>query len=147
MDFEPFELQHTAKIRVKYADTDQMGHVYNGRYFEYFEVGRTELMRHNGLPYTVFESRDYLLPLVETGARFISPAFYDDMLEVEARVMVERRPLVRFEYNIFRGDSTIAKGYTVHSFMKRDSRKPVKPPQFYFDAVSEFNKSKQGEKP
>jgi acyl-CoA thioester hydrolase len=143
MAFEPFRLQHKTFIRVKYADTDQMGHVYNGRYFEYFEVGRTELMRYNGLPYTVFEERDYLLPLVETGARFISPAFYDDVLDVVASVMVEKKPLVRFEYNILRGDTTIAKGYTVHSFMKRDSRRPVKPPQFFYDAVEEFLDNKK----
>jgi acyl-CoA thioester hydrolase len=139
MKFEEFELRHRHEIRVRYADTDKMGIVYNGSYFTYFEVGRTELMRNCGLPYTEFEREGYLLPLTETKAEFKSSAFYDDLLTVEAILMVRYSPVVRFDYNIFRGDTTIAIGYTTHSFVNATSRKPVRPPEMFYKAVMNFH--------
>ena len=58
-------LTHTTTIRVRYADTDKMKFVYNGKYLEYFEVGRTEILRQVGLPYSKLESAGYQLPLIE----------------------------------------------------------------------------------
>ena len=60
-------LKHTTALRVRYADTDKMQFVYNGKYLEYFEVGRTELLRHVGLPYSEIETAGYQLPLREAG--------------------------------------------------------------------------------
>lgn len=76
-------LINKTEIRVRYADTDQMHFVYNGKYLEYFEVGRTEMLREIGLAYSVIENKGYQLPVLETFVKFISPAFYDDILTVE----------------------------------------------------------------
>jgi len=65
-------ITHTAEIRVRYADTDKMQFVYNGKYLEYFEVGRTELFRSVGFPYKNIESEGYQLPLIEAGLKYIS---------------------------------------------------------------------------
>ena len=64
MDFQIIELRNTTQIRVRYADTDKMGFVYNGTYLTYFEVGRTELMRYFDLPYKEFERNGYYLHLL-----------------------------------------------------------------------------------
>lgn len=135
---QTFEIQHTSHVRVRYADTDKMGIVYNGKYFEFFEVGRTELMRNCGLPYTEFEKAGYILPLTETYASFVSPAHYDDILDIKAVLKVEYKPLIRFDYNIFRADTTIAIGYTVHTFLSAKTRGPVKPPKMFFDALAAY---------
>lgn len=134
-------ITNTAQVRVRYADTDKMGVVYNGKYFEYFEVGRAELMRSKGMSYTEFETAGYLLPLVETGAKFINSAYYDDLLDIQAEMIFENRATLRFEYNIFRSNSTIAKGYTVHTFMKSETMTPVKPPKIFIEALESFLRS------
>ncbi|MBK7981513.1 MAG: acyl-CoA thioesterase [Ignavibacteriae bacterium] len=73
-------LSHTTSIRVRYADTDKMQFVYNGKYLEYFEVGRTELLRSCGLAYSELEKIGYQLPLIEAGLKYKMPAYYDDVL-------------------------------------------------------------------
>ncbi|MBM2814269.1 MAG: thioesterase family protein [Ignavibacteria bacterium] len=141
---EIMEIRHTTQIRVKYADTDKMGVVYNGNYFTYFEVGRTELMRHCGLPYIEFEKAGYILPLVETYAAFKIPAVYDDLLNIEARLLVEHKPLVRFDYIITRHKGSVIEvisfGHTVHCFVNAKNMKPVKPPKMFFEAMTDYIK-------
>ena len=91
------KFEHTTNIRVRYADTDKMGIVYNAEYLVYFEVGRAELMRHYGLPYTKFEEDGYLLPLVESYVQYFSPAHYDDLLQVNAILKFEYKPIIKIE--------------------------------------------------
>ena len=79
-------LIHKTTLRVRYADTDQMNYAYNGKYFEYFEVGRTEMMREQGLTYRTIEENGYQMPVHEAFLKFKNPAFYDELLEVETRV-------------------------------------------------------------
>ena len=77
-------LSNTTKVRVRYADTDKMQFVYNGKYLEYFEVGRTELLRSSGLPYSIIENQGYQLPLIKAELNFKKPAYYDDILNITA---------------------------------------------------------------
>jgi acyl-CoA thioester hydrolase len=112
-----------------------MGIVYNGMYLTYFEVGRTELMRSVGLPYSEFEKEGYWLPLVEARVFYKSPAHYDDLLEVEAVLVLEEKATIKFEYNVNCNGSTLAKGYTVHSFLNALTRKPVRPPAVFLKKV------------
>ena len=86
-------LIHKTNIRVRYADTDQMQFVYNGKYAEYFEVSRTEMMRELGLTYKVIEGKGYQMPLIKIQIEYKNQAFYDEVLEVETRV--EKLPAVR----------------------------------------------------
>jgi acyl-CoA thioester hydrolase len=117
-----------------------MGIVYNGQYFTYFEVGRTELFRDRGFPYSRFENAGYQLPLVESKARYYSPAEYDDLLDIEARLDLELKAVIRFEYKITRGDDLICEGYTVHSFFNAATKKPVKPPKIFREVIESFIK-------
>lgn len=127
-------------IRVRYADTDKMQFVYNGKYLEYFEVGRTELLRARGLPYSTLEKNGYQLPLIEAGLKYKKPAVYDDLLEVEATVRELYSAKVHIEYIVKNADTQdlICEGFTTHMFIKADTKRPAKPPKIYIDALAPF---------
>lgn len=131
---------HKTKIRIRYADTDKMEFVYNGKYLEYFEVGRTELLRAAGLPYTEVEKEGYQLPLIEAGVKFKIPAKYDDVIEVEATVKELYTPKVHIEYKITKegSDEIMTEGFTTHMFIKVDTKKATRPPKIYLDALKPY---------
>ncbi|NWF90903.1 MAG: acyl-CoA thioesterase [Ignavibacteriaceae bacterium] len=133
-------LDHTTKIRVRYADTDQMQFVYNGKYSEYFEIGRTEMMRSIGLPYQTMEANGFMLPLLELRVYYKNPAYYDDLLEI--RAFVKELPVLRIhiDYEIFRTDKKIiiAEGYTEHVFINKESKRAVRPPDFFMNAIKPY---------
>jgi len=125
-----------SSIRVRYADTDQMHGVYNGRYFEYFEVGRADLMRSLGMTYREFEAAGFFLPLVEAYAKYLRQIRYDDMIEVEACLNDAPAARLRIDYLIYRGDEKMTEGYTVHSFVEVKSGKPVRAPKVFLDLLA-----------
>jgi len=133
-------LIHKTEIRVRYADTDQMKFVYNGKYFEYFEVGRTEMLRDNGLPYHIIENNGFLLPVLETYAKFIMPAKYDDFLMIETRVKDYPAFRIHIDYNIIRKatNELLVEGFTEHVFIKEETMKPLRPPDFFVLAMKPF---------
>lgn len=130
------KLTHSAITRVRYADTDRMGYLYNGNYFAFFEVGRNELFRKQGFKYIQLEEAGYLLPLRDAYAKYLSPAFYDDVLEIKTQLNYNGGAILKFEYEILRDDIKIAEGFTTHMFVTRDSRKTVKPPKIFLDSLS-----------
>ncbi len=123
-------IRYETRLRVRYADTDQMQIVYNGKYLEYFEVGRTELLRACGMPYTSMEAAGVRLPLVEAHCRYHAPARYDDMLVISSEVQDFHSPRLRIEYRIFKADAhtqPIVTGHTVHAFQDVASGRPLRP--------------------
>jgi acyl-CoA thioester hydrolase len=70
------------KVRVRYAETDQMNIVYHGNYAQYFEVGRVEAIRQLGLSYKDLEATGIIMPVIEWQAKFVRPAHYDDLLTI-----------------------------------------------------------------
>jgi acyl-CoA thioester hydrolase len=126
----PFE--HTHELRVRYAETDAMGVVWHGNYLSYFESARTEAMRHTGLPsYRELEDAGIMMPVVEIGVNFHAPARYDDLLRVTARVSEPPRARIRFDYEVTRGETRIAEGFTVLAFMDAQTRRPCRPPKAF----------------
>jgi acyl-CoA thioester hydrolase len=114
-----------------------MQYAYNGKYFEYFEVGRTEMMRENGLTYKTIEENGYQMPVYETFIRFKNPAFYDELLEIETRV--EKLPLakVHIDHTIRSKDRNIiiAEGYVELVIIIRTNKKITRAPKFFVDAI------------
>jgi acyl-CoA thioester hydrolase len=133
-------LLHTTQIRVRYADTDKMQFVYNGKYLEYFEVGRTELLRSCGLAYSELEKAGYQLPLIEAGVKYKSPAYYDDVLQITASINEINSAKVYIEYSIKKenADEIIVTGFTSHMFIREETKRPTKPPQIYIDALKKY---------
>ena len=75
--------QSTTKVRVRYAETDQMGYCYYGNYAQYYEVARVEALRSLGISYKNLEAQGYLLPVSDFSIKYILPAFYDEELWVK----------------------------------------------------------------
>lgn len=129
-------LKHTTNFRVRYADTDKMGVVYNGNYFAFFETGRTELMRNFGLPYTKVEEHGFMLPLVDCYVKYVNSAKFDDVLEISAELNYNNSATLKFEYKIYCNERLIAEGYTRHVFVNSDNMKPVKPPYVFTSIIN-----------
>jgi acyl-CoA thioester hydrolase len=133
-------LINKTEIRVRYADTDQMHFVYNGKYLEYFEVGRTEMLREIGLAYSVIENKGYQLPVLETYVKFINPAFYDDILTVESFMKECPTFKIHIDYKIYRklNNSLVAEGFTEHVFIKEQTKRPSRLPLFFSKIVEPY---------
>ena len=111
----------SSRVRVRYAETDQMGVAYHGGYFAWFEVGRTDLLRSRGFTYRELESQDLRLPVIEAQARFLKPALYDDVLEIRTTITAVSGARVAFAYEVAReGSELLATGATSHAAV--DSR-------------------------
>jgi len=136
---EDIILRHTTQIRVRYAETDKMGVVYNGEYLTFFEVGRTEALRGFGLPYPELEKEGYLLPVIEAFVKYKAPAFYDDILHVTAFISTKIEATLTIKYLIEREKTTIAEGYTIHSFVHSTNMKPARPPKSYRNAIESYS--------
>jgi acyl-CoA thioester hydrolase len=124
-------------IRVRYADTDQMRMVYYGRFFEYFEQGRSDLLREIGYPYPEIERVGYYLPVIEAHARYLKSARYDDLLVVRTILPEIPQARVRIEYEVVHSETkeTLASGYTVHMFVSASSGKPTRSPAWFTERV------------
>ena len=133
-------LTYQTEIRVRYADTDQMQFAYNGKYLEYFEVGRTELLRYYGLPYNHLEKKGYLLPVLEAHVKYLKPAYYDDILIINSIVSEIPSLKIHIDYKIINKDTeeVIAEGFTIHVFMKKETKNIIRPPEFFINALKPY---------
>jgi acyl-CoA thioester hydrolase len=119
-------------VRVRYADTDQMGMAYHGNYFTWFEVGRTEMLRAQGMSYREVEQAGVRLPVVEASCRYLRSARYDDLLVIETTLAALGRASLRFEYRVLNeaDGAPVAHGWTAHCFLDAAGR-PIRPPPFF----------------
>jgi acyl-CoA thioester hydrolase len=126
------------KIRVRYADTDQMKIVYYAKFLEYFEQGRSDLLRQIGMPYPEIEKMGYMLPVVEAHAEYINSARYDEELTV--RTIIEEIPQVRvrIQYLVYRDkpEHVLVKGYTIHSFVNAAKMAPARAPAAFTEMLA-----------
>ena len=124
-------MSEVTAFRVRYPEIDRMGVAHHANYFIWFEMGRTELMRRLGCDYKSVEDRHGLaFPVINTGARFLASARYDDWLEIRTRLCSAKGARVRFEYELYRRDegSPLATGFTEHAVVDKGGR-PVRMPR------------------
>jgi acyl-CoA thioester hydrolase len=126
----------TTEIRVRYAETDQMGIVYYANYLVWFEIGRVELLRSLGLAYSQLEmDHQCILPVIEATCRYKSPARYDDRITIETWPSLLRGSVIKFAYRILRigpeGEAAklLAEGETVHVVCDDQLNKKPLPPE------------------
>jgi acyl-CoA thioester hydrolase len=115
-------------LRVRYAETDQMGVVYYANYFVWCEIGRVEFFRQLGHDYKSMEVEDDChLPVVDATCRYRSPARYDDEIAIETRVTTLRGAVIKFGYRILRvepdGERLLAEAETVHVSVDKQMQK------------------------
>lgn len=122
-----------ARVRVRYAETDQMGIVYHANYLVWFEVGRVELMRQIGLDYKNMERDEgAMVAVVEVTARYKAPARYDDELIIRTRVSSAKLAILKFKYEILRAADEIllCEGETIHLVVGRDMKRRSLPQRY-----------------
>jgi len=118
-------IEHTIELRVRYAETDQMGIVYYSNYLVWFEIARTELFRSKGVEYSRIErERDIFLPVTEAYCRYRAPLKYDDIVRITVKVADTGNSRLTFEYDVEKDGKTASAGYTRHAFVNKNG-KPV----------------------
>jgi len=131
--------QFETNIRVRYAETDQMGFVYYGNYATYYEVTRVEALRALGISYKVLEENGVLMPVLENWSKYIRPAKYDDLLTI--KLFLKEIPAMRitFEYEVFNEDKKLINlGSTTLVFLERASGKPIQVPGIVQDVLKPY---------
>jgi len=126
-------------IRVRYADTDQMGYVYYGNYARYYEIGRVEALRSIDFHYKVMEDEGVMMPVYENHSRYLKPARYDDLLSV--KVTLKELPGVRvvFHYEIRNQEGALLNtGETTLVFQRMDNWKLCMAPEKLLQKLKPF---------
>jgi acyl-CoA thioester hydrolase len=124
-----------SRLRVRYAETDQMGVVYHANYLVWFEVGRVDFIRDMGLDYKAMEQEDNaMIAVIEASARYKAPARYDDEILVRTSLAGVRGTIVRFRYAVLRAEDELllCEGETTHIVVNREMKKREMP-QHYAD--------------
>lgn len=127
------------KVRVRYGETDKMGYVYYGNYPLYYEIGRTELMREFGFPYSKIEEMGIMLPVKTLDIKYHKAAKYDDLLTI--RTTIKELPGVRihFYYEVLNdAGELLNEGNTMLVFVDENTRKPRKAPENLIKQLNKF---------
>jgi acyl-CoA thioester hydrolase len=129
-------VRHALHFRVRYSDTDQMRTYYNSRPLEWFEMGRTELLRALGKPYREMEPEGVLLPVKEAHVEYLGRAEYDDLLKMTSTLSMPGKARIRVDVEIEHAPSgePVCRGYTIHVVTDASGR-PIRPPKWLIDLV------------
>ena len=132
---------HEFKVRVRYSETDQMGVVYHGNYAQYFEMGRVEWLRNMGISYKWMEENGVMLPVVSLTMNYKKPARYDDLLTVKTIFKSQTSVKIEFDYEIYNeSQELLTIAHSVLVFVDMKTGRPMLPPEYVLDKISELNK-------
>ncbi|MBP8066516.1 MAG: acyl-CoA thioesterase [Flavobacterium sp.] len=127
------------QVRVRYAETDQMGVVYHGNYAQYFEMGRVEWLRNLGVSYRWMEENGVMLPVVSLSMNYKKPARYDDLLTVRTIFKSQTSVKIEFDYEIVNEKGELLTiGNSVLVFVDMKTGRPVLPPEYITEKLSEL---------
>ncbi|MFC6096780.1 acyl-CoA thioesterase [Flavobacterium qiangtangense] len=127
------------KVRVRYAETDQMGVVYHGNYAQYFEMGRVEWLRNLGLSYKFMEENGIMLPVVSLTMNYKKPARYDDLIRVKTIFKSQTSVKIEFDYEIFNEkDELLTTGTSMLVFVDMKTGRPTLPPSYVSEKLLAF---------
>jgi acyl-CoA thioester hydrolase len=132
------EFRFKTAVKVRYADTDAQGHVYFANYLVYFDIGTTDYMKAIGYSYEKLLEEGYDFFTVEALCRYRGEAFFEDELQVGARISNIGNSSFTFSLGLFRNDVLIADGHIVNVMIDRSSKKTVRVPEGFRKAVEEF---------
>ena len=131
--------QSNVNIRVRYAETDQMGYCYYGNYAMYYEVARVETLREIGFNYKSLEEDGVLLPVIEFNIKYLKPAFYDDQLKITCKIPIIPTVRIKFEYETYNEKKEMINfGNTTLVFLNKISKKPVNCPKPLLDKLNQY---------
>lgn len=125
-------------VRVRYAETDQMGFVYYGNYAQYYEVGRVSAMKELGVSYKEMEEKGVIMPLISMSVKYIKPALYDDLLTVKTYIKKMPKARMTFEYEIYNEKGELLNiGDTVLVFVDPVKKRPCGPPKWFINIINQ----------
>ncbi len=130
-------------LRVRYAETDQMGYVYYGNYATYYEVARAEALRSLGLSYKEVEDAGVMMPVIKNSSLYFQPARYDDLLDIKVMLKSEPTARITFYYEIFVNDVLIHSGDTTLAFVNVETFRPCKAPELMVKLLKPFFDEKE----
>lgn len=131
--------EHEFYIRVRYAETDQMGVVYHGNYAQYFEMGRVEWLRNLGISYKWMEENGVMLPVVSLELNYKKPARYDDILRIKTKLKSQSTVKIEFDYEIYNEQNQLlTTGYSMLVFVDMKTGRPIVPPKYLSDKIDEI---------
>ena len=126
-------------VRVRYAETDQMGVVYHGNYAQYFEMGRVEWLRNLGISYKWMEENGVMLPVVSLQMDYKKPARYDDLLRVKTILKSQTSVKIEFDYEIYNEQNDLlTTGYSMLVFVDMKTGRPMVPPSYVTEKISQL---------
>jgi len=127
------------QIRVRYGETDKMGIVYHGNYPQYLEIGRTGLMRDLGFTYRKIEELGYILPVRSLKINFMEPGYYDEILTLKTYLKSMPTVRIKFDYELYNQKmGLMSTAEIILAFVDNITRRPVKPPKEFMDAVGRY---------
>ena len=131
--------QASTTVRVRYAETDQMGHVYHGNYVIYHETARVESLKQIGINYKELEDSGILMPVLENYCRFIIPALFDQLLTIKVTVPEMPGAKMKFQYEMINEEGElIHTGETTLFFMDKNTKRPIRVPRQVLDALMPY---------
>jgi acyl-CoA thioester hydrolase len=113
------QLEHTITIRVRYPEVDAMGYLHHSRYFQYFEIGRVELLRAKGHAYADLEKAGIFFAVVKVECRYRAPARYDEELTLRTKIVRQTTVRIDHEYELRRGETLLAEAATTIACVNR----------------------------
>ena len=126
-------------VRVRYAETDQMGVVYHGNYAQYFEMGRVEWLRNLGVSYKWMEENGIMLPVVSLQMNYKKPARYDDVLTVKTIFKSQTSVKIEFDYEIYNDkEELLTTGYSMLVFVNMKTGRPTLPPDYFNEKIKQI---------
>lgn len=126
----------TTKYRVTYADTDQMGVVYYGNYGRLLEIGRTEMIRHTGYPYSDMEKSGIVMPVYSVESRYRNVLTYDELVTIETTLKELPTARIEFFYRIFNEEGVLAhEAKVVLVFLDTTTNRPVRAPEKLLEVI------------
>jgi acyl-CoA thioester hydrolase len=124
------------KIKVRYCETDQMGLVHHGSYINYFEEARISWISNLGFSYSEMEKSGIILPVSKLNVSYLRPAYFDDELVVNVELAEPPTSRLIFNYTIKNKDKVVVTGTTVLAFLNKETKKPVRCPDYMLEKVT-----------
>lgn len=124
------KMKSTIEVKVRYQETDQMGVVYHGNYFTWFEIARVQLLEDLGCPYRELEKKGYFLPVLHCSCDFIKPSRFGDDLRIDVNLLSFIKIRLSLVYVVSKENEIIARGKSIHAFVDRNGKARKPPPYF-----------------
>ncbi|TRO67020.1 acyl-CoA thioesterase [Christiangramia sabulilitoris] len=127
---------HETFVKVRYAETDQMGVVHHGNYPQYLEIARLEWLSELGISYKTMEEEGIMLPVYELNLKYIKPVTFDQKIKIETRLREMPNVKITFDYQLFNEDGElVTSASSMLVFMDAKTKRPIRCPEYIIEKL------------